>query len=36
MTQRHRLNRGGTDRHANSALHMIDICEMAVDDQTKS
>jgi transposase len=35
LTQRHRLNRGG-DRHANSALHMIAICRMRVDDQTKA
>ena len=34
-TQRHRLNRGG-DRHANSALHMIAICRMRVDDHTKA
>jgi transposase len=35
MTQRHRLNRGG-DRHANSALHMIAICRMRIDEPTKS
>ena len=34
-TQRHRLNRGG-DRHANSALHMIAICRMRVDDRTRA
>ena len=35
MTRRHRLNRGG-DRHANSALHMIAISRMRVDDRTKT
>jgi transposase len=35
MTQRHRLNRGG-DRHANSALHMIAICRMRIDQRTQA
>jgi transposase len=34
-TQRHRLNRGG-DRAANSALHMIAICRMRLDERTKA
>ena len=33
-TQRHRLNRGG-DRQANSALHLIVITRMRVDQRTK-
>lgn len=33
-TQRHRLNRGG-DRQANSALHLIVITRMRVDQPTK-
>jgi transposase len=33
-TQRHRLNRGG-DRDANSALHLIVITRMRVDQRTK-
>jgi transposase len=35
MTQRHRLNRGG-DRHANSALHMIAISRLRIDERTKA
>ena len=34
-TQRHRLNRGG-NRQANSALHMIVICRMRTDQQTRA
>ncbi len=33
-TQRHRLNRGG-NRQANSALHMIVVCRMRTDQQTR-
>jgi transposase len=33
-TTRHRLNRGG-NRQANSALHMIVVCRMRIDDRTK-
>jgi transposase len=33
-TQRHRLNRGG-DRQANSALHLIVVSRMRVDQRTK-
>jgi transposase len=33
-TQRHRLNRGG-DRQANSALHLIVVTRMRVDQRTK-
>jgi transposase len=33
-TTRHRLNRGG-DRRANSALHMIVVCRMRLDQRTK-
>jgi transposase len=32
--QRHRLHRGG-DRHANSALHLIVVTRMRVDQRTK-
>jgi transposase len=34
-TQRHRLNRGG-DRQANSALHLIVVARMGVDQPTKA
>jgi transposase len=34
-TQRHRLNRGG-DRQANSALHLIVITRMRIDQRTKA
>jgi hypothetical protein len=33
-TQRHRLNRGG-DRQANSALHLIVVTRMRIDQRTK-
>jgi transposase len=33
-TQRHRLNRGG-DRAANSALHLIVVTRMRIDQRTK-
>jgi transposase len=34
-TQRHRLNRGG-NRQLNSALHMVVVCRMRIDQRTKS
>jgi len=34
-TERHRLNRGG-DRRANSALHMVVISRMRIEDRTKA
>ena len=34
-TQRHRLNRGG-NRQANSALHMIVVCRMRIDQRTRT
>jgi transposase len=33
-TTRYRLNRGG-DRRANSALHMIVVCRIRLDQRTK-
>ena len=34
-TQRHRLNRGG-NRQANSALHMVVVCRMRIDQRTRA
>ena len=34
-TQRHRLNRGG-NRQANSALHLVVICRMRIDERTRA
>ena len=34
-TRRHRLNRGG-NRQANSALHMIVLCRMRIDQRTRT
>ena len=34
-TQRHRLNRG-SNRQANSALHLVVICQMHIDERTRA